>query len=137
MEFVFILIGIAALAFLCLIAKEFANVAKEKGYSQKKYFWYSFLLGIIGYLLVVALPDRGKKQERIVVTAPTIPVKNERAEDAQIEQKPIEQKPKERVKLEQAKVVIVDDKIECPSCGTKQKGNRNVCYNCGCKFIKE
>lgn len=41
-----------------LIAKEFEFIALEKGYNGKKYFWYSFLLGIVGYMLVIALPKK-------------------------------------------------------------------------------
>ena len=41
-----------------LIAKEFNNAAQEKGYYAKKYFWICFLLGAVGYLLVIALPNR-------------------------------------------------------------------------------
>ena len=39
-----------------------AGGAKTKtiqGYSSKKYFWIPFWFGIAGYLLVIALPDRG------------------------------------------------------------------------------
>ena len=45
------------------IAKQFAETATEKGhgYAEGKYFWLCFLTGIVGYLLVVALPDRGGK----------------------------------------------------------------------------
>lgn len=41
-----------------LISLEFHKVAIEKGYSRMKYFWMCFFLGIVGYLLVIALPDR-------------------------------------------------------------------------------
>lgn len=41
-----------------LIAKEFEHVATEKGYEGKRYFWYSFILGLVGYLLVIALPKK-------------------------------------------------------------------------------
>ena len=41
-----------------IIAKEFEAVAIAKGYSEQKYFWYSFLFGIVGYLLVLALPKK-------------------------------------------------------------------------------
>lgn len=59
---VLIVVGILVFA-LCLwvaylIAKEFYFVAQQKGYSNKKYLWISFLLGIVGYLLVIALPKR-------------------------------------------------------------------------------
>ena len=56
------LIFIAALIALWvdyLIAKEFYLVAQAKGYNEKKYLWICFLLTGVGYLLVVALPDRG------------------------------------------------------------------------------
>lgn len=46
-----------------LIAKEFYISAQQKGYSEKKYLWLCFLLGVIGYLLVIALPDRGNVQQ--------------------------------------------------------------------------
>lgn len=47
------------------IAKQFAGAAEQKGYYQSKYFWICFLLGFIGYLLVIALPDRGTSTKTI------------------------------------------------------------------------
>lgn len=46
----------AALTVYYLIAKKFADIAASKGYSETKYFWICFLLGIIGYIWVIALP---------------------------------------------------------------------------------
>ena len=40
------------------IAREFYKAAVEKGYPQDKYLWLPFFLGLVGYLLVIALPDR-------------------------------------------------------------------------------
>ena len=40
------------------VACEFQHIAMEKGFSDRKYFWYTFLLGMIGILMIVALPDR-------------------------------------------------------------------------------
>ena len=54
------LIGIAL--FLVLqyyVAKQFESVANDKGYADSKYFHLCFWLGVVGYLLVIALPDRG------------------------------------------------------------------------------
>lgn len=51
-----------------LIAKEFCKVAEMKGFGNSKdllhskYFWLTFLLGAVGYLLVIALPDRRAAQ---------------------------------------------------------------------------
>lgn len=48
-----------------LIAKEFYIVTQAKGYSDKKYLWICFFLGVVGYLLVVALPDRGNTPKAV------------------------------------------------------------------------
>lgn len=32
--------------------------------------------------------------------------------------------------------VIYSDSIVCPACETVQRPNRNICYNCGAKFIR-
>lgn len=48
-----------------LIAKEFYKAAQAKGYSEKKYLWICFLLGMVGYLLVIALPDRGNTSKPV------------------------------------------------------------------------
>lgn len=45
-----------------LIAREFQRVAEMKGYQSKKYFWICFFCGLAGYLLVIALPERGTTQ---------------------------------------------------------------------------
>lgn len=41
-----------------IICKEFYAAACQKGYNEKKYFWYGFFFGLIGYLLVIALPNK-------------------------------------------------------------------------------
>lgn len=43
-----------------ILANEFYSIAKIKSYTQAKYFWYCFLFGIFGYLLIIALPNRMK-----------------------------------------------------------------------------
>ncbi len=50
-----------------LIARAFQDIAIMKGHNDGKYFWISFLLGFVGYLMVIALPDlkaRPPKPER-------------------------------------------------------------------------
>lgn len=54
-----ILIPIAALLILdYFIADEFRAIAARKGFCGRKYFWWSFFCTFVGYLMVVALPDR-------------------------------------------------------------------------------
>lgn len=40
------------------IAQQFDEIAVMKGHLDKKYFWIAFFLGIVGYILIAALPDR-------------------------------------------------------------------------------
>lgn len=46
-----------------IIAKEFAKVATDKGYAERKYFWYCFLFSVVGYMLVMALPSKEKTKK--------------------------------------------------------------------------
>ena len=58
---VFLIIA-ACLAFLVLdyfVAREFHMAAAMKGWASKKYFFFAFFLTVVGYLLILALPDRG------------------------------------------------------------------------------
>ena len=57
---------------LFLIAKEFYKAAQAKGYSEKKYFWIPFWLGIVGYMLVIALPDRGNTPKAVIDELPEL-----------------------------------------------------------------
>ena len=58
MEGVFVLVAIAEIAAAYFIGKEFEFIAKEKGYTSKRYFWWTFLFGLAGIPMVIALPDR-------------------------------------------------------------------------------
>lgn len=63
--FVVLNIVLPALAVIVLlgvhwfVAKEFYAAAVMKGWTEKKYLYLAFLLWIVGYILIVALPDRG------------------------------------------------------------------------------
>ena len=55
-----------------LFASEFSKIAKQKGYSDGKYYWYCFLFGIVGYLLVIALQNKNTIQNNDVDELPEI-----------------------------------------------------------------
>ena len=60
MEGIIIFIAIIiALIIDYLLACEFYAAANAKGYDDRKYLWICFAFTVIGYLLVIALPDRG------------------------------------------------------------------------------
>lgn len=64
MAVLLLLIGLAVVIWIdWYLAKQFYEAAQAKGYRSRKYLWISFLVGIIGYLLVIALPDRGNTQQ--------------------------------------------------------------------------
>ena len=68
-----VFIAIVFYVFVALIlAAEFSEVASEKGYTSKKYYWICLLLGIAGYILVCALPDRGNTQRVAVDELPDL-----------------------------------------------------------------
>ena len=53
------IIGIIIGLVICwAAAEEFCKIAEMKGYPERKYFWWSFLIPPFGMLMVVALPDR-------------------------------------------------------------------------------
>lgn len=57
-----ILVLVLCILGLCIsffLANQFYEVAIEKGYDDRKYYWFCFLLGLAGWILVCALPDRG------------------------------------------------------------------------------
>lgn len=47
------------------IAKQFSDIAAEKGFEERRNFWIPFLLGIVGYIMIAALPDRGVQTAKI------------------------------------------------------------------------
>ncbi|MBQ3275547.1 MAG: hypothetical protein IJH47_00630 [Oscillospiraceae bacterium] len=79
MEGLFVLLVLLALAVVVAliylvyrIAKEFERIARIKGHTEKRFFWYSFFLGVVGWAMVIALPDRSGTNEPEVVEAAEI-----------------------------------------------------------------
>ena len=52
-----VIIIIIALLINIVISIKFGDIATEKGYTGKNYFWACFFLGVAGYIMVAALPD--------------------------------------------------------------------------------
>ena len=44
-------------------AKNFALIASDKGYTEKKWFHYCFWLGPVGMLMVCAMPDKKSRRQ--------------------------------------------------------------------------
>lgn len=58
-----------------ILADEFYKIAKVKGYSQRRYFWFSFFFPPMGYLLVIALPanaSAGQQYDEVIDALPKL-----------------------------------------------------------------
>ena len=54
----------AWIAVIIFVAKEFEHIADMKGHDGRRYFWWTFFLGPVGMLMVIALPVVNKKEVR-------------------------------------------------------------------------
>ena len=70
MEAVIFIAAIVVPVVAYFIGKEFEYIANEKGYTSKKYFWWTFLFGFVGIPMVIALPDRRKSAGTTSGSAP-------------------------------------------------------------------
>ncbi len=69
MLILYIAMAAVSLAVNILISNEFKQIANYKGYEEPKIFWYCFLFGLVGYLMVIALPDRERRSTPAVPSA--------------------------------------------------------------------
>lgn len=72
MDFVAILVGAFLLWLGWYLAKRFYEVAVMKGHTERKYFWICLWLGLWGYLLVIALPDRSGAEQVVTDELPEL-----------------------------------------------------------------
>lgn len=101
------------------IATEFNAVAEQKGYYSAKYLWICFFLGIVGYLLVIALPDISMEtQSATKKVAPDYLRKYAASEQ-----------PKDPGKSR-----ISGNEKTCAFCGQKQPATYTHCMQCGEKI---
>ena len=57
MWFLFLVCLIIVLIIDYIIAKKFSDIAEMKGHKGSTYFWFTFLFGSVGMLMVIALPN--------------------------------------------------------------------------------
>ena len=57
MWFFYLLCIVIALIIDYVIAKKFEEIAEMKGHYGNTYFWFTFIFGLIGMLMVIALPN--------------------------------------------------------------------------------
>lgn len=108
MIFIYFLIAIAVIVIYYLIAREFYNIACQKGHYKKRYLWIPFFFSIIGYCMVIALPDRGSEKEKNFIAEPN-PVVS---------------------KSVSASIDNSNDVICCNYCGTDNPKGAKICKKC-------
>ncbi len=104
------------------IAKEFESVAHQKGHTEDKYFQMCFWLGLVGWILVAALPDRGGCNQKAVADKEPEGVASP-AEPLVWEAVP-----------ETTAIVKGETNIECANCHRVQFKGNTTCVRCGAKF---
>lgn len=71
MEFLYLSGIVIAIIVDYIVAKRFSDIAEMKGHKGSTYFWFTLFLGIVGMLMVIALPNvspKGTPQPSIVVS---------------------------------------------------------------------
>ena len=65
LKYLIIIAGLMVLLLLIVVwykaAKNMANIAADKGYTEKKWSHYCFWLGLVGMLMVCAMPDKSRR----------------------------------------------------------------------------
>ena len=106
------LLGVAiALVIDYVVARKFADIAEMKGHIGDTYFWFTFLLGVIGMLMVVALPSGNTTNSRTEMK------KSNNVTDAVVASIP--------------KATNQGDYKTCPKCGMKLNKKDKECWSCG------
>ena len=57
MWFLYFVCLITALIIDYIIAQKFSDIAEMKGHKGSTYFWFTFVFGLVGMLMVIALPN--------------------------------------------------------------------------------
>ena len=65
------MIAVVVLAINGAVASKFADIAGMKGHEGSPYFWFTFFMGIVGMLMVVALPDLNRPKTDIRTPSPS------------------------------------------------------------------
>ncbi len=65
MEALIVLGAILVILLWYFIGKEFQRIAAMKGHEETRYFWWTFLMGPVGMMMVIALPQKAAAPEEV------------------------------------------------------------------------
>ena len=114
-----------------IVAGKFKEIAEMKGHDGESYFWFTFIFGFVGMLMVIALPDKTNVYVRNYPSANTAP---EQKTSPVVAAAPVATEKNPNRENAPVSAEIVDGEKVCPKCGTKQKVSRCVCWSCGQPF---
>ena len=120
----YIAIFVLAVYVQYIIAKFFADVAEEKGYHESRYFWTPFWLGIVGYLLVAALPDQHARLDISILKETKMTPSNTSSTTLPANSNKVTLKPATKIDVDIATPWL------CGKCGTHNSANDDICSNC-------
>lgn len=58
---VMLVVLIIALVIWFKICKNMSRIAADKGYTERRWFHYCFWLGMVGFLMIIAMPDKNRR----------------------------------------------------------------------------
>ena len=65
MEALIVLGAILVIVLWYFVGKEFQRIAAMKGHEETRYFWWTFLMGPVGMMMVIALPQKAAAPEEV------------------------------------------------------------------------
>ena len=77
----YIICAVIVLIINYIIAQKFSDIAEMKGHEGSTYFWFTFIFGLIGMLMVIALPNEK------TVTVQNKPIESSSPESTIVSQK--------------------------------------------------
>ena len=77
MWFLYLLGIVIVLIIDYVIAKKIEEIAEMKGHKGGTYFWFTFIFGAVGMLMVIALPNKNAVTEKNMTVEQTAPTSKE------------------------------------------------------------
>ena len=126
MKFVwwYALVAIIAIAIHIFFAAQAGEIAGDKGYDSAQWGWTCFFFGVIGYILVAAMPDLQKRNILIEIRKieQTIADNSSHAsDDAVVTERPVPVVP----------AVNHSTAWVCKNCGAENAKSALFCKDCG------
>ena len=145
----YIFFGLIALVCHIALCYFCGSLAEEKGHSSSSYCLLCIFFGVIGFCIVAALPDLKMREtlsgieyklrqlQSQSAQPPVEPVSNTQVQHSMNSSVLASPAGAEERLTPIVTIAAEDGDIICPSCSTKQKSSRRICWNCGQKFLKD